>query len=405
MNDALELLDLAVCGVAMFPPSGLLDVDLRDAVVGIQRHIDRLKVIHSGLVNEADQRRMWDGSGARDMADWLAGKTKTSHGDAASRVRLGAALKASKALKKAAEDGELSAATAESLSGAVTDRPAGASEADVDELVDACKGADPREAKAAADKWKDTYSTETPEQAEQRRREKRSLTTRNLGDGMGQLLAVLPLHDLRQVTNSISNVAGKPCAADGRTTEQRMADGLVQLAVAHAKGEVKGGREKATLLIIATADTYAGRSDEPGATAHGDPVPAHVVRFLAEQANLQRVLLAGSQIIDLGREVRYATEAQYRALAVRDGGCRWDGCKIPAAWCDIDHLLAWDDDGPTDLRNLVMWCRHHHTEKHRPGVTVLGDAHDLRLRLIDGTIVHCPPQGAAATRPRTKAAA
>ena len=115
MDDALELLDLAVTGVAMVASAPLLNDELKVAVLGIQRHIDKLKVIHSGLVNEADRRRVWEGTGARDMAEWLAGKSKTSHGDAMSRVKLGAALKASEALRKAAEDGEVSAATAESL--------------------------------------------------------------------------------------------------------------------------------------------------------------------------------------------------------------------------------------------------------------------------------------------------
>lgn len=409
MDEALELLDLAVTGVAMIAPTCLLDDDLRAGVLTLQRHIDRLKVLHAGLLHEADQRRVWSGGGHRDIADWLADTTKTSRGDAASRARLGAALNASAALKKAAEDGDVSAATAESLFDAVADRPSGASDADVDELVEACKGADPRDAKAAGETWKQQHSAETPEAAEARRREKRSVTTRNLGDGLGQLTAILPLLDLRQVTNAISHIAGKPCEGDTRTTPQRLADGFVQLGIAYAKGQITGGREKPTILITVTADTYTGRSEQPGVTDHGDRVPAHVVRFLAEQANLQRVLIAGSQILDLGREVRYATDAQYKALLVRDGGCRWAGCHIPAAWCDIDHLLAWEDGGSSDLDNLAMWCRHHHTEKHRPGVTVLGTVDNLRLRLANGTIIHCPPNTnpatRPATRPRTKAAA
>ena len=405
MEDALELLELAVSGVAMCASSPLSDAELRGAVIGVQRHLDRLKIVHAGLVHAADRRGMWNGTGARDVADWLAGVTNTSHGDANSRARLGAALNASDALRHAAENGDVSAATAESLFDAVTDTP-GATPADIDGLVDSCKGASPKDAREAGETWKKTFATETPEQAEQRRREKRSVTTKPLGDGMGQLTAILPLLDLRQVTNAISNVAGKPCEADLRTTAQRLADGFVQLALAHAKGEVKGGREKPTILITIDAEDYANNTGE-GVTAHGDRVPAHVVRRLAEDAVLQRVLMAGSHILDLGRDVRYATEAQYKALAVRDGGCRWPGCHIPAAWCDIDHLLAWDDGGRTDIDEMVMWCRHHHTEKHRPGVTVLGGVHDLRLRLIDGTIVHCPPKGnpAARHRPRTKAAA
>lgn len=117
------------------------------------------------------------------------------------------------------------------------------------------------------------------------------------------------------------------------------------------------------------------------------------------------MLSVGSQILDLGREVRHGTDAQYRALLVRDGGGRWPGCHIPAAWCDIDHLVPWEDGGRTDLDNLTLWCRHHHTRKHTPGVQVLGTVHHLELRLIDDTIIHCPPKRNAATRPRTRAAA
>lgn len=422
MHDPLELLDLAVNGVAMLDPSCLADDDLRQSVLGVQRDIDRLRVLHAGLVHEADRRRLWSTTGARDMADWLAGSSKTSRGDAMSRVRLGAALGASEALQAAATSGEVSAATAEALHDAIATPPAGVDSDDVAQLIDACKGADPREARDAADTWKRSFLGDTPAQAEARRAAKRSVTTKVLDDGMGQLLAILPLFDLRQVTSSISQVAGKPCAADSRTTEQRMADGLVQLCIAHAKGEVKGGREKPTILITIDADDFVGNTPHDGRTAHGDAVPAHVVRLLAEHATLQRVVTAGSHVLDVGRDTRFATDAQFRALVVRDGGCRWPGCRIPANWCDIDHLVPWEAGGRSDLDNLVMWCRHHHSQKHLPGVTVLGGIDDLRLRLPDGTVVDCsstarvtarvtnrpstqPSTGTGPTRPRTTAAA
>lgn len=71
--------------------------------------------------------------------------------------------------------------------------------------------------------------------------------------------------------------------------------------------------------------------------------------------------------IDLGRTVRYATAAQRRALAVRDGGCVFPGCDAPHAWTDAHHVLYWDFLGPTDLINLASLCRHHHGVIHRTG--------------------------------------
>jgi 5-methylcytosine-specific restriction endonuclease McrA len=80
----------------------------------------------------------------------------------------------------------------------------------------------------------------------------------------------------------------------------------------------------------------------------------------------------------------------------RDGGCTWGVCRIPGAWCEVDHLVAWEDGGTTDLDNLELLCTHHHHEKHRPGVVVRGDAHDFMITLIDGTVVHSRPRGRTA---------
>ncbi len=298
----------------------------------------------------------------------------------------------SKALDDAVTNGELSPDAAAALHDAVTNPPEGASEADVDQLVDAVKGADPFEAKQAANRWKEILSSESEEQAEERRHQQRSVRMTAPCDGLVTINATLPVLQARQVYASVSHIAGQYGKDDSRTTEQRLADGLVELATAYAKGQITGGRENPNLLITIPVDSLTGHSDEPGVTSWGDRIPAFVVRRLAENATLQRVLQAGSHILDLGRSVRLATDQQYQALVVRDGGCRWPECHLPAAWCQIDHLTDWILDGPTDLDNLVLWCTFHHHEKHRPGVTVLGNAHDLRLQLADGTIVHCPPK-------------
>jgi len=398
MEDCLELLDLAADTVAMLDAATLPQESLALGALGIQRHIDRMKALHAVIVTEADRQRVWAGTGARNMADWLAGTTNTAYGDAASRVRLGEALKASPELKDAVDNGDLSAASAESLFDAVTNSPDGA---DLGELLDAVKGAGPRDTKDAADEWRRTHRSETSEQHEERCHLRRAVRPGRAVDGMVTTTVTLPILSSRQFINSISHIAGKPSDTDGRTTEQRLADGVLLLCDAWAKGQVTGGREKPTILISINADSFAGRTDDPGTTAQGDRIPAHVVRHLAEHANLQRVLLTGSHVLELGREVRYATDSQYKALLARDGGCRWNGCHIPAAWCDADHLTPWEHGGRTDLNNLVLWCRHHHTEKHRPGVQVHGDINNLRLELANGTLIHCPPK----QRPRTQAAA
>jgi hypothetical protein len=390
MREALELLDLATDAVAMHDPHALLLDDLRLGILSLQQHIDRVKGIHARLVAAGDSVGVWQGQAKRDMADWLASLTNTSYGDAVSRVRLGEALGASPELADAVDAGEVTAATAEALHEAVTEP---VPNADQSELISAVKGAGPNEARKAAASFRRIHTQETAEEAADRRYGKRSVRSGPAQDGMVTTTVVLPELESREFHQVISFIGGKPSEGDGRTTEQRLADGLIQLCAAYAAGAVTGGRERPTILITIDADSFTGNTDEPGTTAYGDRIPAHIVRHLAENANLQRLLHAGSIILDMSREVRCATEAHYRALLARDGGCRVEDCHIPGAWCDIDHLIPWEHGGTSDLANLGFLCRHHHIEKHRPGVTIIGDGNDFSIRLANGTILRCPPRG------------
>ncbi len=389
MNDALDLCDLAAAGLALFDPCALDDDLLRTATLRLQQHIDRVTIAQAQLLSEIERRKAFLGTGARGAADWLAGKSKSSYGAAKKKSRLGKALDANPDLKDAVDKGDVSPDSAEAISDAVTNRPKNATDDDVQQLIDAVKGADPKEAKDAADLWSQLLNQETEEEAEERRYQARSVRSSQATDGMVTTTIKLPTLESRMVMNAISHVAGKPTESDPRTTEQRLADGLVGLADAYAKGQVKGGREKPTIIITIPVDGFTGDSNEPGYTAHGDRIPAHVVRRMAENANLQRVLMAGSHVLDLGREVRFATEAQYRALLAGGGMCDFGDCRIPGAWCDVDHFIDWENLGPTDLENLKLFCRHHHIEKHRPGVRVEGTGDDARIILADGTVVEC----------------
>lgn len=397
MDTALANCSTAIAAVAAVPLGGLSRTELGGAAVALQGCIDRLTMVHARVVAEADRAGVWGGTGARNMADWLSQQTKTSYGDAMDRVKLGDAAEAAPELEDTVSSGEMSAKSAVALHGAITSAPDGA---DVAGLVKATKGATPREAAEAGEKFKETNRSrkETPEEAEERRYQKRSVRSGRPEDGMVTTTVVLPTLQHRQFINAITHVAGEPYKGDTRTNEQRLADGVVLLADAYAKGTVTGGRERPTILLVMQADTGEAR------TAHGDRIPTHIATRLAENAHLQRVFMAASKVVDLGTSVRYASESQYRALLARDGGCRWPGCHIPGAWCEIDHLVPFEEGGATSLENLAMWCSHHHHEKHRPGVQVLGDATNLRLRLADGTMIDCSLTGASSARPTSAAA-
>lgn len=108
------------------------------------------------------------------------------------------------------------------------------------------------------------------------------------------------------------------------------------------------------------------------------PVTAHTPQGVRLQDGTTRRLLCDSRLhpvvvdslgapLDMGRSARLARPAQRRAMALRDGGCVFPGCALPASWCDAHHLDRWEQGGRTDVARMASLCRHHHGVVHRSG--------------------------------------
>ncbi len=106
----------------------------------------------------------------------------------------------------------------------------------------------------------------------------------------------------------------------------------------------------------------------------GPQTRAHLQTLLCD-ARLTRILLdTAGQVRSLQALGDTITTTQRRALAARDHGCAAGGCTRPPAFCDAHHLEHRADGGSTDVNNLVLLCRRHHTLWHQ-GRLLLHDLH------------------------------
>lgn len=127
------------------------------------------------------------------------------------------------------------------------------------------------------------------------------------------------------------------------------------------------GGDATTVVVTIGLDQIRA---ELAAAGHGlgddsSRISAAQARRLACTANLIPAVLNGkSEILDLGRSRRLFTRAQRRAMAIRDGRCRAEGCTIPAAWCEAHHRRPWASGGRTDLDDGLLLCRWHHHRAH-----------------------------------------
>jgi hypothetical protein len=86
---------------------------------------------------------------------------------------------------------------------------------------------------------------------------------------------------------------------------------------------------------------------------------------IACDGNISRAIMFGkSEVLDLGRTTRIASNAQFRALIARDRHCQAPGCKEPPSRCQAHHKWHWTRGGPTDLDNLELLCWYHHRQRH-----------------------------------------
>ena len=126
--------------------------------------------------------------------------------------------------------------------------------------------------------------------------------------------------------------------------------------------------------------------------AGGIHVSAETARRLAcDAATVTMHHGPAGEVLDVGRRTRTISPALRRALAARDGHCRFPGCQ--ARRVDAHHVEHWAHGGATALDNLVLLCRRHHRAVHEGGFRVaLGEAGEVRFVRPDGRpLEEAPP--------------
>ena len=125
-------------------------------------------------------------------------------------------------------------------------------------------------------------------------------------------------------------------------------------------------------LLVTARDMVAGRGV---ATFEGqnDAMSVETAQRLACAGGFVAIeFFDHGEALRVGRTQRLFTRAQRRALAARDGGCRFPGCTMPPAWTEAHHIKQWlRDAGLTDIENGILLCRFHHLMIHNDGWEVV----------------------------------
>ena len=341
---------------------------LGEVIIKSRQIIDRTEAVAADATRRFEKAGGYKADGFIGMVPWLRVNGKLSGGAAAERMEVAHKLNDLPRTEEALARGEIGyqhavimARTAQNL-GAAQVRKAEAM------LLKAAETMDPGQFVGVAKNFEHEVDAQAALAAANRAHERRYLRIGQPVDGLVRIDGLLDAEGGAIVRTALERYA-KPTKADTRTTDQRLADALIQRCQAGiGSGHPDGAGPRPQLIIKASLDTLGGIDGAPaGELEWGGTVPSEAVRRFACDAAITRITGLGEleqEITHAGRSIPPATR---RALVARDRHCVFPGCDRPAAWCDGHHLVHWADGGPTRMENLGLVCGTHHRKVHEEG--------------------------------------
>jgi Domain of unknown function (DUF222)/HNH endonuclease len=233
----------------------------------------------------------------------------------------------------------------------------------------------PKDLRLVADRMVDAVDPDSSAPVDdQMQHDRRHLELRQRRDGMWQLEGKLTNTvgaQLHAVLDPLTRPRITTVEIDGRTVEiaderhygQRMHDGLEDVCgrlLQLADRPATGGTPASVIVTVQVEELLAKAGI--GETTDGSQLSAAQLLRIADEAEIWPTIIDRKGVpLALGRTRRIASRGQTMALIAREGGCSFPGCGHPPQWCDRHHIIDWIDGGPTDLENLTLLCRYHHT--------------------------------------------
>jgi hypothetical protein len=378
-------------------PTEMPEADLPGVVRDLVAAGNRLHAAQLDAVSAFDTADVAATTRHRTTKRWLEHRTAASTTQAAGLVSAARAVRDHlPATRDAAASGQLSPAHVSAVTAVV--RLVGVQHARAAEpiLLELARRADPAAVRRATAELLAHLDPPAADAALQRDYERRGVTLAMAGR-LGYLHGVLDAEAVDVLQAALAPLMTPTGPGEDRTTPQRRADALVDLARrALDAGELPDlGSQRPQLSLVVDTGVLAQQTGSATLPWTGAALPAGAVYRWACDATLSPVLARteGATWVPLavGRSSRTATPAQVKALRVRDGGCVHPRCSRTPAYCDAHHIIHWADGGSTDLSNLALLCRHHHRTLHSGHWAIHPDPHRPGLLQVHHPDGHCEP--------------
>lgn len=371
---------------------GTSAVDLEAEILVLGAQVNAATAALADALARFDAADGWHGAGIRSLAHWCDINLGVHSRAAAQLALVGRRLPELPMLQEAFSTGAVSADKAALVA------EVAAPETD-DMFTALAKAASAAQLRRICAAYRKVNEDEAPD-AHEVRRGRRHVTSHPTDDGLVRIVALLEPDEAALVLGALDARVEAAWRRDRRSDGDapapdlaaRRADALVELG---SEGLVEGPDpvvrgERVEVHVHVDADVLTGRSESGRCSIEGvGAVSRSCVERLLCDCTVRFVSTDG--LLDLGRRQRTPNRRQRRALMRRDGGCRFPGCPM-RRFVDAHHVVPWDDLGPTNMDNLMLLCRAHHTLFHEGEYRI--DRHgngEFTFRRPDGRVIEPPP--------------
>src|SRR2546423_9121571 len=357
------MLAAGIAEVRDVDPDRLTGPALSDTIVQLEQLLSQLEAAVTDKAAAWEQRGCYEADGAKSPAAWLAWKTRKPIGECRRRLRLGRTCTVAPVAAAAWRGGAISGAHLDLLATVRTPATAEVFARDEQLLVDQAATLRFSAFTKAVKYWHELADPDGTDRDAESQRERRGLHLSQsiggvwFGKVTGDPIGGTIVHDeVARLEQQLYHQEQREGAIT-RTGAQRRFDALVEMATRSRTAPADGKRPAPLFTVLVGYETFHGRICE---LTNGTVIaPGALVRWL-DEAYVERVVFEGpSKVIDVGKRRRLFKGATRRALEVRDLGCYHGTCDEPVDRCQGDHIIPYNDGGPTTVDNGRLACGYH----------------------------------------------
>ncbi|MCY3849338.1 MAG: DUF222 domain-containing protein [Acidimicrobiaceae bacterium] len=365
------MFDLMVRQARDLAVAGLTRTELTAVVEGAGKVVAAMTSLQARCATEIEE--LGDGGVNSKTVLREAGRMSTRNANSVAKTAAGLAE-----MPKLAESLASGKITAEHAAVAVGAAAKTSAEAVDQQLSDAAEKSSVDVFAEHSRRWVNRNQTDDGSHQYQRQRRNRCFKDWVNEDGMGVLVAELDPTSYQAVRKAINAEYDRLWRDDGgrdgspdevRTPQQRRADAFVSLVT----NPTRRGSLNPRMQLTVVADIERLRADNPTGVAEivgGEALPQSVLERMMCIATVTGVVFDGKgQPVWVGRDKRFPTPAQIKAIIARDRHCT--GCAAGPERCEIHHIVPWEHGGLTDIDKMCLACPHCHHNIHDRGYIVI----------------------------------